>query len=130
MSNLVSFHRPVPKWALPFTRIIFVVALIVLTYYSLSPATDVVGITNFDKVMHAAAYFILAGLFALALPDLRLLFVALLPCLYGAAMEIVQGAMSAGRTGSLFDILANIFGASLAVGVWWVFVKYIWKSAG
>ena len=126
-SQTLSYNRPVPDWALPLTRIIFILALLVLTYNSVRPVTSMGGIPNFDKVLHAAAYFVLAVLLAMAAPRMRLTWIVILPCLYGGGLEIAQSLMASGRTGSLYDMAANIAGAGFAGLVWWFIAYFLLK---
>lgn len=120
-----QYQRPVSGWAVPLMRIIFIAALLVLTYNSLRPAAAIGSIENVDKLLHAAAYFLLTVLFGLAFPKLRLFWVLCLLCLYGGVMEIAQGSMSSGRSGSVHDMLANLFGALAAIVMWWIFIRFV-----
>lgn len=126
-SQTFSYDRPVPNWALPLTRIVFILALIVLTYNSVRPVTSMGTIPNFDKLLHAGAYFVLAGLLALAAPRLHLLWIIILPCLYGGGLEIAQSLMGSGRTGSIYDMAANIVGAGFAGLAWWIIAYFLSK---
>lgn len=122
-----KFYRPVSGQALIAARIVFVLGLIVLTYISLRPAVALGSIENADKIMHALAYFTLALIFGVAFPKVRLLGVFILPSLYGGLMEIMQGSLTTGRSGSIYDMIANMSGAFAAVALWWFFVRFFWN---
>lgn len=59
---------------------------------------------------------------ALAWPRLRLRWLVILPALYGIGLEIAQALMPFGRTGSVWDALANLLGASVVVIIWMIWV--------
>lgn len=119
MNKSIDYNRPVPSWALPVTRGVFVLAIAVLTYQSIVPVTGSSVITHFDKIMHALGYAVLTGLLALAAPRMGLLKLFVFPTLYGGAMEIAQSLMPYGRTGSVWDLLANMVGtAFIVLSIW------------
>lgn len=99
-------------------QILFVSALIVVTYKSIAPAQSSVMINHWDKVLHVSAYAILTGLAGLAFPRWPLMGIALFVALFGAGLEVAQGLMHFGRTGSLWDLAANVAGIGLVIGVW------------
>lgn len=78
-----------------------------------------------DKLLHAAAYAVLAAAALVAVPDsLRrrrpcraALTVFLFSCLYGISDELHQSFVP-GRDASLPDVAADAAGAALAVSVW------------
>lgn len=72
-----------------------------------------VSITHFDKVMHFVSYGVLAGLWGLAFRVSRLTAVTIALIGLGTGLEIAQQAMGLGRTGSIWDGLANAAGAVL-----------------
>lgn len=97
---------------------IFFVAVI-----ELMPMGKTPNIPDGDKLVHIALYTITALLiFTFLIRKLRfktaLLLTVLLPTLYGAGLEILQGLT--GRTPSFWDAVANAFGASMAA----VFIGY------
>lgn len=106
--------------------------LIAITYLSATPAVQLPRFQLFssDKLAHAAAYALLAWLFAqglranthgrdFSLSQLALVF--LLPALYGAVMEWMQGAFFPNRFFEYDDMLANAVGAAIVSG--WLFFR-------
>lgn len=116
------FDRPVPaRWRWFFISAFFVTWL-GLTYHSIAPYTGSPSFNHFDKIQHIGAYGILAIMLALAWPRLRLRWLVILPALYGIGLEIAQALMPFGRTGSVWDALANLLGASVVVIIWMIWV--------
>jgi VanZ family protein len=80
------------------------------------------GLVGPDKWLHAAGYALLAALVAAAvLPRTRRRHLAVLVAVvaYGALVELLQIPV-AGRSGDVFDALANAAGALAALASWWV----------
>lgn len=125
MSKAITYNRPVPVWALPAVRCVFVLAIAVLTYQSVVPATGSSVVTHFDKLMHALGYAVLTGLLALAAPRMGLVKLFVFPTIYGGAMEIAQSVMPYGRTGSVWDLLANMVGAAFIVLCVWAAARLL-----
>lgn len=79
---------------------------------------------NFDKFVHFGIFAILTILWYLPFWDKRSnslnFLIALLLITYGGIIEIVQHQFVTGRTGDVFDLIANILGV-LAVYL------FIWK---
>ncbi len=125
MNAPLSYDRPVPLWALPLTRILFIVCLGVITYFSLMPSGSAVTIAHYDKVQHIIGYGGLTGLLALAMPRLSLRWVFIWPGLYGGLIELAQSSMAYGRTGSVWDLFANMTGAGLAILGWWICARLL-----
>ena len=73
-----------------------------------------------DKVIHAILFGVEAGLLVLAFQNIRnkLLVVSLLIWCFvlGGFLEVVQYYWVSGRTGDVFDLLADMAGA--VIGVW------------
>ena len=117
------FDRPGSPALIAAARGLLVIALAVLTYHSIMPATGPASVAHLDKILHAAAYAVIAGLLAFAGPRLHLIWVFLLPSLYGAMMELAQAMGSHGRTASIYDMLANMAGAALMTGLVWIILR-------
>jgi len=106
-------------------RILTALLFLFVLYESLIPAIEHPKVTHFDKVMHAVVYCILAVFSWAGWPHLRKLLLFFICISYGALIEVVQGAMQMGRTGSFWDGMANGFGAALglllitATGLMW-----------
>jgi VanZ family protein len=79
------------------------------------------GLVGPDKWLHAAGYALLAALVASAvLPRTRRRHFAVLVAVvaYGALVELLQIPV-AGRSGDVFDALANAAGAGATLAAWW-----------
>lgn len=118
MSNFIKSFRKIAKplpsiirRLQPVWLIVALAASFVVGVESLVSTGSPPSLTHFDKVMHFTAYFGLAALWYLALPKARLGFVVGAIISYGIGIEIAQHIMGMGRTGSVFDALANTFGA-------------------
>lgn len=77
-----------------------------------------------DKLLHFTAYFGLAGLAAVALGGgRRALWAALGLVALGGALEIIQGMT--GRDMSVYDEIANMFGAAAGALVAWGYLMLL-----
>lgn len=80
---------------------------------------------EYDKIIHAAAYGILAAATLIALHPVRLrrIWIGLITILFctafGVLDEIYQSRIP-GRVGSGWDVLADFAGSALVVGIWWL----------
>jgi len=84
--------------------------------------TPTVGGVGVDKLLHAAAYGVLAVLLVMsrrARSPVELTTLTLASAGYGAVVEVVQLSFPA-RTFSRADALANALGAAVAVALWLV----------
>lgn len=120
----ISYNRHVPQAFTILTKAVFFLGLFVLSYQSIVPVPGEPVVTHFDKVQHFIGYAVLAGLFALAWPRLRLVWVAVLPIIYGAGIEVVQSVTPYGRTGSIFDGIANTLGVIGIIVLWMLWVQF------
>lgn len=103
--------------SLPHGRLFLVIGwlLVLLTIAgSLSPVMPRVGISPGDKVMHFLAYFSLTIWFAGLYPRKRLWMIALAFFLMGAALEMLQGALTATRDMDVVDLGVNTLGIVMA----------------
>lgn len=107
----LSLH---PGWL----RGLLALAILLITYKSIAPASGGVPILHFDKFIHAAAYALLTGLIGFCWPRLSLLWIAIGTTFYGASLEIIQYLLPFGRTGSLADAIANLAGILFVIYVW------------
>lgn len=82
---------------------------------SLEAGGGVPAFPGSDKLIHAGAYAVLAGLAMLATAGRRGWPVWLTATLFGGVLEIAQGVMGGGREASLLDAVANGAGALAAV---------------
>jgi len=76
-----------------------------------------------DKLEHFAAYAALAALGFAALDRRSWLLLTALAAL-GAGVEALQAAMPMGRTGSFWDLSANVAGTLAAWTVWTLAVRF------
>lgn len=102
-------------------RVLAVAWLVVLVLGSVAPADAeqiqpayVFG----DFVLHAFGYFGLTVLFIFSQPRPRLVASAVVAGIIGVALEGVQ-ALTADRTPSAADALANALGAAVGAGFFW-----------
>ncbi len=90
-----------------------------LTAISLTPldSLDLPSFKFADKIVHFFLYFFLALFWMLALPKIkqtlnRLLIIIIL---WGIFIEVLQEYFIPGRTGDVFDAIANTFGGLFAI---------------
>ena len=96
--------------------ILSVIFAIVIFYYSVAPVEPTgVSISNFDKIEHLGAYFLLALFIYISTKRVFLSF--LISGVYGALIEIIQGLLYY-RSSNVFDALANFIGAALILFIW------------
>ncbi|HXC06942.1 MAG TPA: VanZ family protein, partial [Bacteroidia bacterium] len=108
------------KWALLWALLIFILCAI--------PGHDIPHISflellSFDKFVHAGMFFVQSLLLTRALvllypyPTLqtKFLWISFFFCAsYGGILELMQGAFFIERTASIYDFMANSFGAAMA----------------
>lgn len=106
----------------PYSLGIAIVYAILIAVLSLVSLSDMP--TNFpsisDKVYHAIAYCILTGLWFLvffkqASKTRALLFAFVFAVSYGILLEVLQDQLTTVRTLDGYDVLANTFGAIIAI---------------
>jgi VanZ family protein len=98
----------------------FVIALLCLASSGDLPK---VGFTYVDKYAHLAFHFVFTGLWFLYFNHKKymssnaktILIVFLLSVFYGIALEILQELFTSTRMADVFDVLANVTGAIVAV---------------
>jgi len=97
----------------------------IILFLSLENANEIkqIEIPNFDKLIHAVFHFVFTTLWFLYLKkklvtitNFRLLSFALMGSFFfGIAIELMQQYFTTTRSADVLDVLANLFGASLAV---------------
>ncbi|WPR71792.1 VanZ family protein [Flavobacterium sp. NG2] len=112
--------------AVLWTSIVLVLCLIRLDG---APTVDVM---NFDKYVHTAFHFIFTMLWYLYFrlhfkkenkyKPFIVSFVS--SVLFGILIEILQQCCTASRAGDVFDVLANMLGASVAISLFFVLDNY------
>lgn len=90
----------------------------VILYGSMTPGSTLETVSIDDKIMHILAYGALTVFAVAAFPKRSIWTVALSCLLIGLGLEVAQVLWATGRTGSLFDGLANSFGVTCAVLFW------------
>ena len=103
--------------SLPHGRILLVIGwvLIAVTVFgSLAPAGPSLGFRIGDKVQHFAGYFLLMLWFSGLYPRERHLMLAVAFFLMGAALELVQGALTTTRDMDVHDLVMNTLGIATA----------------
>jgi VanZ family protein len=119
MKTQMLYRRAPPLLQRVIMAAAFALAVFILVK-SLGPMTMRVQISNADKVLHVAAYFALGLLAYPAAARVKPLYVWMALVGFGLCIEVLQGAMSAGRTADILDGIANAAGALLAMLAWWV----------
>jgi hypothetical protein len=114
--------------SLPHGRILLVIGwlLIAATIYgSLAPHVPSLGISIGDKVRHFLGYFILMSWFSGLYARERHVMLAVAFALMGAALELLQGALTSTRDMDFADLGMNLLGiasafalARLGLGDW------------
>jgi VanZ family protein len=94
-------------------------AVAVLLYLCLAPGKDLPEVTLWDKVEHAAAWFVLTAI-GLALWPRRPGRIAGFALAFGALVEVLQAVMPLGRDGDWRDWVADAIGVAAALVIWLV----------
>ena len=81
------------------------------------------SVQHFDKIMHLGVYALLAGTIRLGWWNVWGGFILIFCAGLGLGMEVLQGMIAEGRTASLYDALANVIGAALALFI----IPRFWK---
>ena len=104
----------------------------IITYLSLKSVSHngIVYFAHIDKVYHSIAYFSLALFWLLGFPkalDSQMLKFGLgVACVvFGIVIEVLQATLTAYRTASLLDVLANAIGVAVAMMVYRYFSEKI-----
>lgn len=110
--------------------VLFLVALIwtgIVSYFCLVSSNEIpsVNIPNLDKYVHVLFHFTLTFFWFLffckhlekATVLKPLLYSVVFSFVFGMAIEMLQESLTTTRNADVFDILANTFGALLAVSV-------------
>ncbi|MCF8277135.1 MAG: VanZ family protein [Flavobacteriales bacterium] len=85
------------------------------------------ALEGMDKLIHVLLFAVEASLVALALSNEnanRTVILALLWCsILGGSLELLQHYFVEGRSGDVFDLLADMIGSVLAIGIKSIFEK-------
>lgn len=108
------------------------IAIVILILSLTSPGTysklNIPPIPYLDKIVHSIMYFsLMAALIfenrAILKGPLQYFILATIPLIFGAAIEMMQTVFTTNRKGDLLDIVFNITGILLAVGLWLLLKK-------
>jgi len=103
--------------SLPHGRILLVIGWILIAvtiYASLAPDVASLGVRLSDKVRHFTGYFVLMLWFSGLYPRDRHLMLAVAFFLMGAALELLQGALTTARDMDIRDMVMNTLGVATA----------------
>jgi VanZ family protein len=105
-----------------------------IVFFCLIKSSDIpaIQITNLDKVVHSFFHLVFTSLWFFFFKKqinsssiFKPLVVSfMLSIFFGIAIEIAQALFTTTRKGDLFDVLANLSGATLAVCIILLFNKY------
>ena len=104
--------------SLPHGRILLVIGWILIAvtiYASLAPDVASLGVRLSDKVRHFTGYFVLMLWFSGLYPRDRHLMLAVAFFLMGAALELLQGALTTARDMDIRDMVMNTLGVATAL---------------
>jgi VanZ family protein len=110
-------------------NLLSVIVTLIIIYLSLSPAKDFdnvkINIPNFDKFIHFMMYLSLMSVIIFEhRRNIRnyksILQLAIFPVCLGITLEILQILLHNGRTGSIYDEMANLTGLLGAFMLWYV----------
>jgi hypothetical protein len=103
------------------------VALVIL-YLSLASSDtfdeiDVFQFNGIDKIVHFGMYAAFMGIILYENRKRietrnRFYLLISIPCIYGALLELLQSWMTTSRTGSIYDLLFNLFGIVFTVVIY------------
>jgi VanZ family protein len=103
--------------------IAIIILVLSLTGQSTFNKLNIPPIPYLDKLVHASMYFALMS--ALIFENRKILkgpknyfILATIPLIFGAAIEMMQTLFTSDRTGDILDILFNLTGIILSVGLW------------
>jgi len=76
-----------------------------------------------DKVVHFGMYAVFMGVLLYENrkrinTGRRLALVVLIPFIFGAVLELMQSWLTTSRTGSIYDLLFNLFGILFSIGIY------------
>jgi hypothetical protein len=127
-SLLKNIHNMIKK------HFLTIIITLVILYLSLAPADNFdkvpINIPYFDKFVHFSMYLALMSVIIFEnrkkIRELRQIFIlALYPVFLGITLEILQETLAYGRTGSIFDEMANLTGIITSVLLWYLNIIFI-----
>jgi VanZ family protein len=107
----------IKKYHLSILTALFIVVVSLVNPHKISGISK--SLMHADKIIHAGIYFFFMAIIVyesrLSLTKIKLLLLSAVPIIFGIIMELSQIFLTNFRTGSIADILANIFGISMCV---------------
>jgi len=120
MTHLIASIFAPKLWPKPVLMIfkgLSVIFALIIIHESLVAVGSSNSVQHIDKIMHALAYAILTGAMRLGWPVIWGGFIVIAAGTLGVGLEFAQALTAQGRTGSLADAIANVFGACLALAI-------------
>lgn len=97
-----------------------------LTYALLRPSIEKTDhwflFSGIDKVVHFIFFLVLGFMFKMAYPKITLHYFSILLFSYALFTEILQEIMTVGRTGDVYDLIADVLGFLLG---FWIVKKLV-----
>ena len=109
-------QRPDMPCLARMARLALWVALPVTLYFALAPQPPDMGVTS-DKTLHVLAFLVLTLLARLAYPAASWQRLLAAMALFGALIELLQGAMGWGRQADIRDWLADVAAAATVLAL-------------
>jgi VanZ family protein len=109
-----SRHKTVFRFLPPLLWVAIIVFISLVPADDL-PETPLFNIPHFDKLVHTGLYFILAILLVRPLQKVKLpayLYAIVFSVLLGGGLELLQLYCTGTRTGSWYDLLADMLGTA------------------
>ncbi|MDO4880962.1 MAG: VanZ family protein [Capnocytophaga sp.] len=102
--------------------------LLFLTYMLLRPANslpkDFILFEGADKIVHCCVFVMLSFLFKIAFPKVNFWVLLLILFIYGILTEVAQEFAQTGRSGDVFDLVADTIGIVIGWFSYDVFRKF------
>ena len=98
----------------PLRLALFGLAVLILLVLCLTPSARLPDPGTGDRIEHTAAWFVLTAAGYLLAPN-RSIAIPAFAVAYGAAIEVLQGAVGTGRHSDPADFIADCIGVMLAV---------------
>ncbi len=107
----------------------YVVYVLIITYYSLTPIENIISDNLWDKVSHFFTYLVLAILIKNVHTRLSYLTCILICCNYSVITECIQYLLP-DRQLDIFDMLANLLGTLLGVIIYYLLIEKFFDKRG
>ncbi|MEP1231529.1 MAG: hypothetical protein ABJG88_12710 [Litorimonas sp.] len=114
-ANIIFAPMLWPNFAVRSFKILSIIFAVIIIHASLISAGSPNAIAHADKFFHALAYTALTGAIRLGWPVVWGGFIIMISTGLGIGLEFAQAAFAQGRMGSIWDALANLSGACIAI---------------